>query len=318
MRGPGRTVRCAIALATLLSTVIAEAALGAAHTVTFANQEDSVPYVPGSLTIAVNDTVTFQGPFQWHELRWNGGSFPNTGSGTSKSFTFATSGTFRYFCGDHDDMKGVVTVASAPGNQLPTAEFTAAPAAPRAGEPVTFTATGSDPDGTIARFEWDLDGNGSFEAQGPTTIRTFPAAGRHRVAVRSVDDAGGASPTVVHDIVVSAAAPGSPGAPGADTAAPAARLLSSRLTRRAGKLALRIDVDEPARVRATIRAGKRVLGRANRVLPAGREVLLRLAVTKAGRSALRRSAGVRAELVLVLRDAAGNRATLTRRVTLRR
>jgi hypothetical protein len=224
-----------------------------------------------------------------------------------------------------------VRVAAAPGNQLPTADFTAAPAAPRAGEAVTFTASGSDPDGTIARFEWDLDDNGGFEAQGPTASRTFGSAGTYRVGVRSVDDAGGVSPASVHEVVVAAAPGGGPagggstggpasGGPAAspDATAPAARLLSTTLRPRAGVVAIGIDLDEAARVRGTIRADGRTLARAERSLPAGRKVRLRLVVTKAGRSALRRSSRVRATLVLVLRDTAGNRRTVTRRVTLRR
>jgi plastocyanin len=318
VRGAGTSVRWAGGLAaTLLAVVIAEPARGASHAVTFADQEDSVPYKPATLEVAVNDTVTFTGPFKWHPLVWNGGTFPKTSSGTSATFTFTTSGTFRYVCDRHDDMKGVVTAAAAPGNLVPSADFTAAPASPRAGEVVTFAATGSDPDGTIVRFEWDLDGNGSFEAQGATASRTFAAAGAYPVGVRSVDSGGATSPASVHDVVVAAPGGGSGGSPLPDTAAPTARLLSKRLRPRAGVVALRIDLDEPASVQARIRAGNRTLARAKRSLPSGNTVRLRLPLTKAGRSALRRSSRVRATLMLVLRDAAGNRSTLTRTVTLR-
>ena len=44
-------------------------------------------------------------------------------------------------------------------------------------QPVSFDASASsDPDGTIAKYEWDLDGNGSYETNTgttPTTTTTY-------------------------------------------------------------------------------------------------------------------------------------------------
>ena len=38
---------------------------------------------------------------------------------------------------------------------------------------MTFNGSGSnDPDGTIAKYEWDLDGNGSYETDTGTTATT--------------------------------------------------------------------------------------------------------------------------------------------------
>ena len=38
------------------------------------------------------------------------------------------------------------------------------------GQPVTFDASGStDPDGTIVKYEWDLDGNGTYETNTGST-----------------------------------------------------------------------------------------------------------------------------------------------------
>ena len=53
-------------------------------------------------------------------------------------------------------------------NQPPTAELhgNAAPSIVK-GEPITFNGSASsDPDGTIAKYEWDFDGNGSYETSG--------------------------------------------------------------------------------------------------------------------------------------------------------
>ena len=44
------------------------------------------------------------------------------------------------------------------------------PTRPRPAQTVTFNASGSsDPDGTIAKYEWDLDGNGTYETNTGTT-----------------------------------------------------------------------------------------------------------------------------------------------------
>jgi PKD repeat protein len=78
-----------------------------------------------------------------------------------------------------------------PLNNAPSATFTVAPAAPRIGEPVTFASTASDPDGSIAFQEWDLNGDGAFgDATGPTAQTTFAAAGAHNVSRRVADDRG--------------------------------------------------------------------------------------------------------------------------------
>ena len=68
----------------------------------------------------------------------------------------------------------------------------------KAGETVSFNASASsDPDGTIAKYEWDLDGNGSYETNTgttPTTSHTYSTAGNVEVGLR-VTDNGGATAT---------------------------------------------------------------------------------------------------------------------------
>ena len=63
----------------------------------------------------------------------------------------------------------------------------------RPGQPVTFDASGSsDPDGTIAKYEWDLDGDGSYETDTgstPTATKTYADRGRpSTVKLRVTDD----------------------------------------------------------------------------------------------------------------------------------
>ena len=82
-------------------------------------------------------------------------------------------------------------------NRPPSASFTYSPAKPKVGDPVVFTSTSSDPDGSIANNEWDLDGDDTFaetgEPAGPTATTassSFPSAGLYTVRLRVTDNAG--------------------------------------------------------------------------------------------------------------------------------
>jgi plastocyanin len=80
-------------------------------------------------------------------------------------------------------------------NAMPTATFTISNASPAIGATVNFDATGSaDPDGAVASFQWDLDGNGTFETNTgttPTTSKAYSSGGAVSVKLRVTDDEGG-------------------------------------------------------------------------------------------------------------------------------
>ena len=58
-------------------------------------------------------------------------------------------------------------------NRAPAAELTFAPRRVAGGRMVSFDASGStDPERLPLRYEWDLDGNGSFETGSGTQART--------------------------------------------------------------------------------------------------------------------------------------------------
>jgi len=62
---------------------------------------------------------------------------------------------------------------------------------PRAGEQIRFDASPShDPDGEIREYDWDLDGDGIFDAKGKVVEATFETPGEHRVTLRVTDDRG--------------------------------------------------------------------------------------------------------------------------------
>ena len=86
-------------------------------------------------------------------------------------------------------------------NKEPAAAFAMSPAPTIAGRPVAFDAsTSSDADGPIARYQWDLDGNGTFETDtgtSPAATRTYsvPDVGTLHVGLRVTDGDGATTDT---------------------------------------------------------------------------------------------------------------------------
>ncbi len=91
---------------------------------------------------------------------------------------------------------------TAPVNQSPTARVTA-PATGTAGAPVAFSgSTSSDADGTIASYAWSFGDNTS--GSGVSATHTYSSAGSYTARLTVTDDRG-ATGSVDHPIVVSAA-----------------------------------------------------------------------------------------------------------------
>ena len=96
------------------------------------------------------------------------------------------------------DSKGATDVSiktlNVIGNQFPVASFTATPNPAIQGLPVSFNASASsDPDGKIAKYEWDLDGNGTYETNTGTTATTsstYATPGTVQVSLRVTDNGG--------------------------------------------------------------------------------------------------------------------------------
>jgi plastocyanin len=277
----------------------------------------SYVYDANDVTVAVNDTVTFTGDagetFGDHPLVWDGGQFTTTNSGSSKQFTFTQPGTYAYHCQFHVDnhgMKGVIRVA---GDLHPAyVSFSVSPAAPIAGQPVTFTYTGDpDPDGALVRWEWDLDGDGTFETTtaAPTAGRNYPSAGTVTVRMRAIDNGNEASAIAEQAVAIAPArVPGS-GLSTADTSAP-------RVTRVTLK---GLTVSFRSTERATASAAVRVRGKlvAKGTAKAGRRII-HLRLTASGRRSLPRGKTVKATLSLTVRDSSANARTVKRRVTIKR
>jgi PKD repeat protein len=137
---------------------------------------------------------------------FDGNGNPQEGIGPTATWTFRSGGehTIGLYVED-DDGAGDIATRKIIVDGPPTATFTVTPPAPFVGQQVTLDATGSsDPEGPIARYEWDLDGNGSFETDnGPQPIRTtsYATPGERFVRLR-VTDAGGATATAGRTVLV--------------------------------------------------------------------------------------------------------------------
>jgi plastocyanin len=80
---------------------------------------------------------------------------------------------------------GIVRVRNPP--VPPQASFVFFPAAPIAGDPVTFVSTSTDPDSVMpsSALRWDLNADGEFDdATGPSASVTFPLPGNYPVALQ--------------------------------------------------------------------------------------------------------------------------------------
>jgi len=88
-----------------------------------------------------------------------------------------------------------------PANQAPSASFSFVPTEPRAGEGVRFTADASDPDGQIATYSWDFDGDGVQDATGERPAFEFGLFGTYD-ATLTVTDNEGATRSVTRQVPV--------------------------------------------------------------------------------------------------------------------
>lgn len=84
-----------------------------------------------------------------------------------------------------------------PFNLLPVPNISISPEEPSVGETITLDGSNSaDPDGTVAEYKWDLDGDGVYDdANGPTVTTDFSSAGNPTVGLMVVDDEGGTNTT---------------------------------------------------------------------------------------------------------------------------
>jgi PKD domain len=268
-------------------------------------------YSPKSLRVAAGDTVRWEANDTHPLVFEDGGGGPYT---SNQERILDKPGTVAFYCDEHGGpggagMSGAVTV-----NAPPTIAIERAGAL-RAGEPVSFRAAASDPDGDPLRIDWDLDGDGTFErpAAGATVSATY-AAGPHTVGARATDDLG-ASATATHTFTVPAAGGGGGDTPGGDDQAPRVEasapdsIRARKLRRRGVRVTVMPSEDGRLVVELRNRRGRR-LARKTADAQAGEATTLRLRPEriKPGRLRLR----------IVATDRAGNRTVLKRALVAKR
>jgi PKD repeat protein len=147
--------------------------------------------------------------YEW-DLDGNGSYETDTGATKTTSKTYATSGsvTVGLRVTDNQGATATTTRALTVTNRAPTASFTVSPSPAATRQSVTFDGGAStDPDGTVAKYEWDLDGNGSYETNGgavATTTKTFSTVGAVTIGLRVTDDKG-ATATTTRSLTVQSA-----------------------------------------------------------------------------------------------------------------
>jgi PKD repeat protein len=137
-------------------------------------------------------------------------------TGINASYAFTSPGMYdvqlRVVDAEQASNTAVETVTVNAGiNTPPMASFVFAPTTPQVGTTVSFDASGSTDDGFVARYEWDFDGDGTFDVTGtPNDARivnyNYPAAGNYTVRLRVTDDLNASAETTRTVTVVSAAA----------------------------------------------------------------------------------------------------------------
>jgi PKD repeat protein len=146
------------------------------------------------VTLSASGSTDPNGDVLRYSWDLNGDKTYGDATGAVQTRTFTSAGTFRVGVrvtdpgGSSNDAVDFVNVLQ---DKPPLVSLSASPATPAVGAPVIFTATASDPDGTVAGIAWDLDGDGQFnDGTGPVVTRSYSTPGSRVVSVRATDNMG--------------------------------------------------------------------------------------------------------------------------------
>jgi len=201
----------------------------------------------------------------------------------------------------------------------PDAKFSATPAPAVVGEQVQFDGSDSLVNEPVVKFEWDLDGNGTFETNtgaNPKATSTYTAPGTVATQLR-ITDRQGAQDVETRNLTVLAQAP-------VDRVAPIVRITapSSRMSK-SGRVTLNVTCPAGERLctgRVALRkAGARaaVGSRAFR-LAGGQRASVRVLLSRSAQRTVKRRGRLAVRITANARDAAGNAGTARRSLTVRK
>jgi len=163
--------------------------------------------------LRVGDSITFRDESSGEGIgivgwEWEFGD-GTSGEGSSVAHTYSEPGEYTVSLtvtderGSRATQTDSVLIASLP----PTAQFTVEPPVPTTGERAEFAAAGSfDPDGKIAKFRWDFDGDGTIdlETEDPTVTYTYREGGTALPTLWVIDENGDTSEAYTVEIRVNA------------------------------------------------------------------------------------------------------------------
>ncbi len=141
----------------------------------------AVAYMPDNASMTVSMS-SFPTPMsaQWFS--------PTTGAYTAGPSLVPNSGSYTFSRPGSGDWVLVLKPASTTADAPPT--ITRASATPNSGTApltVNFSAEATDPEGQALTYSWDFQGDGTYDATGPTASYTYTAAGHYDPVVRVSD-----------------------------------------------------------------------------------------------------------------------------------
>ena len=206
-------------------------------------------------------------------------------------------------------------------NRRPTAVISATPNPAVVNQQVMLSGAASTDDRSIVKYEWDLDGNGTYETNtgtSKTTTTMFSTLGQVKVGLQVTDD-DGATDQSIATISVNPA-------PVRDTKAPLVRISPATVRMLFGTATFRVTcpMDElSCNTKLTLRGrygalkGK-VLGSAREMIPGGETLEITVPLSTKAKKAIRKSGQLKAQATAIATDDADNTGTARKFVIIKK
>jgi hypothetical protein len=266
--------------------------------------------------------------YEW-DLDGDGTYETNSGTTPAASTSYTTIGTksVKLRVTDIHGATGTAAV-NVLVHRAPTAAFTIAPNPAVVDQAVTFDGSTSSDDDPIAKYEWDLDGDGTFETDTlavATATKTYTTPGAVTVKLRTTDDHG-VQDVVSHQLTVNPKPTTTTTTTTTDTTAPVVTITpgSAKLARN-GNVTLKVACpmgESTCTGRLALRslrgARSAALGGKAFSLAGGKTATVRIHLSKKNQKAVKRLRRMKAQATATATDAAGNTGTARKVVTIKR